>query len=357
MRGATLSTPTELERKITTGSDRCTRASTTSSGVASTAVPHVPDVRTITRFSKCFNQQITNNRDEDRSIRQPRNRKLAFECTRGRVGVSVRSKGRTDGKSVCRKHLFHTACNKHDWTWTAPWHVFQLCVTTLQMTMTTTHLGNVIEQTSGDPCAMARVPTNQATHAPRTKTGDFKMESQRQESQTMNHLKSRTKPPDTRPNLNHWCKSMTRTENHVPLKSQTQRRDTQPDPQPESPVKTNDQNTKPDAINRRYIQATNRQTNEIHKSYDTPPDKFETSSSPPRNVRNVCIGRVPLSRTAPMRNFDGDMSVPIRYLAQPVRRGNATHQSHGRRDVCRTGVKRATTIRGGVSIADARSDR
>ena len=37
-------------------------------------------------------------------------------------------------------------------------------------------------------------------------------------SKTMTHLKSRTKPPDTRSNLNHRCKSMTRTENHVPLK-------------------------------------------------------------------------------------------------------------------------------------------
>ena len=34
-------------------SDRDTRASTTFSGVVSAAVPHVPDVRTITRFGKC----------------------------------------------------------------------------------------------------------------------------------------------------------------------------------------------------------------------------------------------------------------------------------------------------------------
>ena len=110
---------------------------------------------------------------------------------------------------------------KHDWTCTALWHVFQLCVRTLQLTVTTTHLGMVIEQTSGDPCPMARVPSKQATHAPRTKTRDFKMESQRQESQTMTHLKSRTKPPDTRPNLNHQCKSMTRTDNQVPLIANT----------------------------------------------------------------------------------------------------------------------------------------
>ena len=75
-------------------------------------------------------------------------------------------------------------------------------------------------------------PSKQATHAPRTKTGEFKMESQRQEFKTMNHLKSRTKPPDTRPNLNHRCKSMTRTENHVPLKIANTTTDTQPNPDP-----------------------------------------------------------------------------------------------------------------------------
>ena len=37
---------------------------------------------------------------------------------------------------MCRKRFFHTACNKHDWTCTVPWPVFQLCVRTLQMTMT-----------------------------------------------------------------------------------------------------------------------------------------------------------------------------------------------------------------------------
>ena len=140
-------------------------------------------------------------------------------------------RGRTDGKSVCRTRLFHTACTKHDWSCIVRWHVFQLCVRTLQMTMTTTHLGMVIEQTSGDPCPMARVPSKQTTHALRTKTGDFKMESQRQESKTVKHLKSRTLPPDTRPNLNHPCKSMKRTENHVSLRiTHTQRPDPQPDP-------------------------------------------------------------------------------------------------------------------------------
>ena len=63
--------------------------------------------------------------------------------------------------------FLHTACNKHDWTCTVPWHVLQLCVKTLQMTMTTTHSAKVIEQTSGDPCPVARVLSKQATHAPR----------------------------------------------------------------------------------------------------------------------------------------------------------------------------------------------
>ena len=47
----------------------------------------------------------------------------------------------------------------------------------------------------------------------------------------------------------------------------------------------------------------------------------------------MCIDCVPSLRTAPARNFDGVMLVLIRYLAQPVRHGNATHQVHGRRDV------------------------
>ena len=259
----------------------------------------------------------------------------------------------TDGKSVPHTLLSHRV-QQHDWTCTAPWHVFQLCVTTLQMTMTTTHLGMVIEQTSGDPCAMARVPTKQAMHAPRTKTRDYKMESQRQESKTMNHLKSRTKPLDTRPNLNHRCKSMTRTENHVPLiiANTTTGHATRP------PTRiANDENTEQRATKSPMYPGHKQTKNEVKKSYDTPSGKFEKSSSSLRNVRNACIGRVPLSRTAPTRNFDGSMSVPIRCLAQQVRRGNATHQSPGRRDVCRTGMKRATTARGGVSIAHARSDR
>ena len=73
---------------------------------------------------------------------------------------------------MCRIRFFHTTCNKHDWTCTVPWHVFLLCVETLQTTMTTTHLGMVIEQTSGDPRHMARVPSKQATRAPRRTDGE-----------------------------------------------------------------------------------------------------------------------------------------------------------------------------------------
>ena len=47
----------------------------------------------------------------------------------------------------------------------------------------------------------------------------------------------------------------------------------------------------------------------------------------------MCIERVLSLQTAPTRNFDGVMLVLIRYLVQPVRRGNATHQVHRRRDV------------------------
>ena len=56
-------------------------------------------------------------------------------------------------------------------------------------------------------------------------------------------------------------------------------------------------------------------------------------------------------RTAPTRNFGGCTSVPICYEVQRVRRGNATHQHHGRRDACRHGRDRARTTRGAVSMA------
>ena len=47
----------------------------------------------------------------------------------------------------------------------------------------------------------------------------------------------------------------------------------------------------------------------------------------------------------------------MRYPVQPVGRGNATHQSHRQRDVCRAEIKRAMTICGGVSVTHVRSDR
>ena len=43
----------QLDNSERNQSDPGTRASATSSGAASAAVPHVPDVRTIARFSKC----------------------------------------------------------------------------------------------------------------------------------------------------------------------------------------------------------------------------------------------------------------------------------------------------------------
>ena len=49
--------------------------------------------------------------------------------------------------------------NEHNWTCTVPWHVFPLCVKTLQMTMTMIHEGETMTQMSG----------KQATHAPRVK--------------------------------------------------------------------------------------------------------------------------------------------------------------------------------------------
>ena len=108
-------------------------------------------------------------RRRSEEVRQATNREPAFECTLVRVVVSVRSKGRTDGKSACHLRCSKTVCNTHDRTCTD-----------------------------------------------RTKTRDFKIENQRQESKSMNHFKSRTKTRDTRPNPNHWCESMPRTENRAP---------------------------------------------------------------------------------------------------------------------------------------------
>ena len=62
-------------------SDRDTRASTTFSGEASTAVPHVPDVRTITRPSKRSIDVTQTTGKKNRSI------ETAFESTRGRGRV------------------------------------------------------------------------------------------------------------------------------------------------------------------------------------------------------------------------------------------------------------------------------
>ena len=56
-------------------------------------------------------------------------------------------------------------------------------------------------------------------------------------------------------------------------------------------------------------------------------------------------------RTAATRNFGCCTSVPICYEVQRVRRGNAAHQPHGRRDVCRPGRDRAETTRGAASFA------
>ena len=92
------------------------------------------------------------------------------------------------------------------------------------------------------------------------------MDTQRQESKSMNHFKSRTKPRDTRPNLNHWCESMSRIENRVPLTITNTTTGHATRPPTESPVQTNDENTEPRAARRRQIQATNRQK----KMYQNP---------------------------------------------------------------------------------------
>ena len=177
-------------------SDRHTRASTTSNGVVSAAVPHVPEVTTIARFSKCSINKSPTTEKKNR-------RNQTGHKQRARVRVHTWARGRSrsfDGANRWKECTLHTACNTHGRTCTD------------NDTLVNGHRADVRR-----PEPQARVPSKQATRAPRTKTGDFKMDNQRQEPQTMNHLKSRTKPPDTRPNLNHRCKSMSRTENHVPV--------------------------------------------------------------------------------------------------------------------------------------------
>ena len=117
-----------------------------------------PHMHCATRFEiTLMDTPVRKQRRRTEEIRRATNREPASERTRGRVEVTVRSKGRTDGKSVRRKNAAPIpARNTHDRT----------CID-------------------------------------RTKTRDFKMDNQRQETKSMNHFKSRTKPRDTRPNLNH----------------------------------------------------------------------------------------------------------------------------------------------------------
>ena len=68
-------------------SDQGTRASTTFSGVVSTAVPHVPEVRTITRFSNCSINKAQTTGKKNRSIQTTHNQKA-------RVRVHTWARGR-----------------------------------------------------------------------------------------------------------------------------------------------------------------------------------------------------------------------------------------------------------------------
>ena len=79
----------------------------------------------------------------------------------------------TDGKSVSRMHTLRATRNEHDWTCTVPWHVFLLCVKTLQMTMTLMREGETMKQ-SGSTCPVTVVLSMQATHAPRLKTQGYR---------------------------------------------------------------------------------------------------------------------------------------------------------------------------------------
>ena len=66
-------------------------------------------------------------------------------------------------------HTQRAARNEHNWTCTVPWHVFLLCVRTLQMTMTMTREGETMIQMFGSTCLVTVVLSKQATHAPRLK--------------------------------------------------------------------------------------------------------------------------------------------------------------------------------------------
>ena len=163
--------------------------------------------------------------------------------------MSVRSKGRTDGKSVCRTRCIHTACNTHDRTCTD------------DNNNDTLGKGHRADVRRAEPHGAGSVEAGNARS------------SKRRESKAMNHLKSRTKPPDTRPNLNHWCEPMSRTENHVPLIIANNYRTRNPTPDPSRQCTTRHKST---------ICAGHKQTKktQVQKS-DTPPGKFEESSSSP----------------------------------------------------------------------------
>ena len=141
-----------------------------------------------------LHKQITNNMEEEPKYSY---RKPAFECTRGRVGAHA-----TEGANRRKECVPYTLLSyrvRQTRLDVHPWRVFQLRIRTLPMTMPTTHLGMVIEQTSGEPCPIARVPSKQAMHAPRTETREFKMESQRQQSKAMNHLANKASGHTTQP--------------------------------------------------------------------------------------------------------------------------------------------------------------
>ena len=109
------------------------------------------------------------------------------------------------------------------------------------MTKTTTHLGKVIEQTSGEPNPIARVPSKQATHAPRTKTRDCKMDNQRREPlEVANKATKHTTQPEPPVCTN------------VKKKHGTTRHKSTIHPGPQTDKKT-----------------------QVRKSYDTPPGKFK----------------------------------------------------------------------------------
>ena len=131
----------------------------------------------------------------------------------------------------------------------------------------------------------------------RTKTKVFKIESQRQESQTMNHLKSRTKPRSTRPQPE--SPVLVNVENREPCTSKSRKHNDQtrnPTPDPNRQCRPITE-TRNHAMNRQKIQATNRQKKTrrtLHLANSKYPHRHQGTCE--TRASGVCLRRGPRQR-------------------------------------------------------------